>query len=185
MVETCLKDVTFGNVSRKFIWIHVQVYIIFLQCVCCVRMLSLWQLKVPHSGREFSTFFIALEGTSLFLNTEYLSWAHIIHRCHQYFDMQSDIFCISSLLFSISFVRRSHKKYYYDHVASCRKEQTHTHTHMIFLKDIYFIIILSVHDVLLLVVQCVFFCHFFLSTSSHNNCQWPYLTYNKTELCSV
>lgn len=128
MVETCLKDVTFGNVSRKFIWIHVQVYIIFLQCVCCVRMLSLWQLKVPHSGREFSTFFIALEGTSLFLNTEYLSWAHIIHRCHQYFDMQSDIFCISSLLFSISFVRRSHKKYYYDHVASCRKEQTHTRT---------------------------------------------------------
>lgn len=167
----------------------------FSLCVCCVcvRTLFSWQLKVPQSRRaKFSAFFFyfPLKATCLLLNMEYHLWAQIIHRCHQYFDMQSDIFCISTLVFLSPFLNFVYtmitRKHYYDYVASCRTERTHTHDisqgHII-----DFIIILSVHDVLLLSLfpcNVCSFAIFFSSTASNNNCQWPYLTYNKTEFCS-
>lgn len=88
--------------------------------------LSSWQRKVPHSHIEFSTFFIALEGTSSLSWLHGIPWCSLIpsiHSCHQYFDMQSDIFCISSSRrFSISYGDQT-KKYYYDQIA--REKHTH------------------------------------------------------------
>lgn len=194
----CIKDVTFGNVSRKFIWIHVQNHIkiyIFLQNYVYTTSCLRDKFKMLHSYRE------NFPHVSLRSKGQANSWIQNNIMRTQNHSQLSPIFwyvighfCI---FFFLIFFSWFHKvcaeitwKHCYDQIISCRKEKRKL-THSIFLKDIFFCNYYHCAWCAVLLLLLLFWCNvysfaiFSTSTNNNNNNQWPYLTYNKTELCSV
>lgn len=130
MVETCLKDVTFGNVSRKFIWIHVQVYIIFLQCVCVVYACCLCDnLKCLIRVENFPLFSLRLKGQA------YIWTRNISHERISFTDVTNILICNRTFFASHLFFSRFRS--YGDHTKNIitimshhaeKNKRTHTRT---------------------------------------------------------